>query len=156
MHKDQSLNCKLVKSEEMDYLRKSIGENESSLCASRGFRFCLCSTCGCCCWGCRRSDFYGLLYGRNLWRLSSMCRTSSTLQHVSTIRPDQGQAHYCFSRQASYGEGLGCLVGPVEFLLELDAGESSSRIYGEFQSQDITVVNLRCLWWEKNGLSKRK
>ena len=66
--------------------------------------------------------FYGLLYGRNLWRLSFMCRTSGSLQHVSTIRTDQGQAHYCFSRQASYGEGSGMPCGACrEFLLELDA-----------------------------------
>ena len=42
------------------YLGKTLSWGESSLCASRGFRFCLCSTCGRCCWGCRWSDLYGL------------------------------------------------------------------------------------------------
>ena len=75
--------------------------------------------------------------------------TSGTLQHVSTIRPDQGQAHYCFRDKPPYGEGSGMPCGACrEFLLELNAENRHLEFMVDYESRKtITLGELMPLWW---------
>ncbi len=155
MQRQKQLWIKVKKWKKNGYLGKTLSLEAKALCAQEVSDFVLCSTCGCCCWGRRWSDF--MASGRTLWRLSFMCWTSSLLQHIMPNQTNHKPAALLLFDKPPMEKGQMLGGGPhSEFLLELDA-ESSSRVYGGlWESKTITLVKLMPFGGEKNVACQRE
>ena len=101
--------------------------------------------------------FYGLCM-EGTCGVFHLCAERAALQHVSTIRTNQGQAHYCFSRQASLWRRFwDALWACREFLLELDAENRHLEFMVDYEShKTITLGELMPFGGRRTGLSERE
>ena len=99
--------------------------------------------------------FYGL-YGRNLWRLSFMCRTSSSSTCINNQDRPRSSA-LCFRDKPLWRRLRDALYGACrEFLLELDAENRHLEFMVDCEPQDHYFRRTDAFGGAKSGLVKEK